>query len=193
MAKMARYQLILAYNGTHFFGSQRQAKSRTVQGDLENALRKLGWSGRSVLLAGRTDIGVHAAGQVASFDLDWQHADGDLLRALNANLPADMAVRDVRIAPSKFHPRFDATSRRYIYRLFCEPVRDPLRENFAWRVWPQIDGEILQRTAALFVGQHDFVSYGTPTPFCTTWCAGWSSSRWLLRKEKFQWRLSPVL
>jgi tRNA pseudouridine38-40 synthase len=168
---MARYQVILAYDGTEFVGSQRQvkksdglslSKSRTVQGELEKALRKLGWSDRSVLLAGRTDTGVHAAGQVASFDLDWQHADGDLLRALNANMPADVAARDVRIAPPNFHPRFDATSRRYRYRLFCQQVRDPLREKSAWRVWPEIDSGELQKVAPLFVGQHDFASYGTP-------------------------------
>jgi len=173
---MARYQVILAYDGTQFVGSQRQtspfgdgatelspgAKKRTVQGELEKALRKLGWSGRSGLLAGRTDTGVHATGQVAAFDLDWQHADGDLLRALNANLSPDIAARDVRIVPPKFHPRFDATSRRYRYRLFCQPVRDPLREKSAWRVWPQVDGETLIEVAPLFVGQHDFASYGTP-------------------------------
>jgi tRNA pseudouridine38-40 synthase len=168
---MARYQVILAYDGTEFVGSQRQVKKsdgfslskpRTVQGELEKALRKLGWSDRSVLLAGRTDTGVHAAGQVASFDLDWQHADGDLLRALNANMPADVAARDVRIAPPNFHPRFDATSRRYCYRLFCQQVRDPLREKSAWRVWPEINSGELQKVATLFVGQHDFASYGTP-------------------------------
>jgi tRNA pseudouridine38-40 synthase len=159
---MARYQIILAYDGTGFVGSQRQVKSRTVQSELEKALHKLGWTGRSVLLAGRTDTGVHASGQVASFDLDWAHAEGDLLRALNANLPADMAARDVRIALSEFHPRFDATSRRYLYRLFCQQVRDPLREKFAWRVWPQVNGEMLKTAAALFIGQHDFASYGTP-------------------------------
>ena len=69
---MARYQMILAYDGTDFVGSQRQANPRTVQGELEKALRKLGWSGNSVLLAGRTDTGVHAAGQVAAFDLEWR-------------------------------------------------------------------------------------------------------------------------
>ena len=159
---MARYQVILAYDGTQFAGSQRQADSRTVQSELEKALRKLGWSGRSVLLAGRTDTGVHAAGQVAAFDLDWQHADSDLLRALNANLPLDMAARDLRIAPPDFHPRFDATSRCYRYRLFCQPVRDPLRERSAWRVWPQVDGEALSAAASLFIGQHDFAAYGTP-------------------------------
>ena len=159
---MAHYQIILAYDGTDFVGSQRQAASRTVQGELEKTLHKLGWSGRSVLLAGRTDTGVHAAGQVAAFDLNWRHTDDDLLRALNANLPTDMAVRGLCIAPAKFHPRFDATSRRYQYRLFCQPVRDPLREKFAWRVWPQLDGDALNAVTSLFIGQHDFASFGTP-------------------------------
>jgi tRNA pseudouridine38-40 synthase len=159
---MARYQVILAYDGSGFIGSQRQAKPRTVQGELEKALRKLGWSDRSVLLAGRTDTGVHASGQVAAFDLDWAHADGDLLRALNASLPVDISVSAVRVVQPEFHPRFDATSRRYRYRLFCQPVRDPLREKFAWRVWPEIDSELLIEVAPFFVGQHDFASYGTP-------------------------------
>ena len=159
---MARYQVILAYDGTDFVGSQRQAKSRTVQGELEKALHKLGWSERSVLLAGRTDTGVHAAGQVASFDLDWQHADGDLLRALNANLPADLAARDVCVAPADFHPRFDAISRCYRYRLFCQNIRDPLRERSTWRIWPEINSDALQEVASLFIGQHDFASFGTP-------------------------------
>jgi tRNA pseudouridine38-40 synthase len=81
---------------------------------------------------------------------------------LNANLPADMAARDVRVAAPEFHPRFDAISRRYRYRLFCGPVRDPLREKSAWRVWPEIDGDVFQKVAPLFVGQHDFAAYGTP-------------------------------
>ena len=95
---MARYQVILAYDGARFQGSQRQAKSRTVQGELERALHRLGWPGSSVLMAGRTDTGVHASGQVAAFDLEWSHAEDELLRALNANLPPDLAVRAARIA-----------------------------------------------------------------------------------------------
>src|SRR5512145_3367616 len=117
---MARYQLTLAYDGTEFFGSQRQASKRTVQGELEKALAEIGWTGRSVILSGRTDTGVHATGQVASVDLHWLHADEDLLRALNAELPFDMAVHSARVVDPKFHPRFDATSRCYCYRLFCQ-------------------------------------------------------------------------
>jgi tRNA pseudouridine38-40 synthase len=160
---MARYQLTLSYDGTDFFGSQRQVKPRTVQGELENALRKLGWSGRSILISGRTDTGVHATGQVVSFDLDWSHTDSDLVRALNSALPADMAVRDARVVHDKFHPRFDATSRRYRYRLFCQSFRDPLRERFAWRVWPEMNEDVLASSAKVFLGTHDFSAFGSPT------------------------------
>jgi tRNA pseudouridine38-40 synthase len=160
---MARYQLTLAYDGTDFFGSQRQAKSRTVQGELEKALHKLGWIGRSVMLSGRTDTGVHATGQVVAFDLDWSHSEGDLVRALNATLPADMAVHEARMVHAKFHPRFDAASRRYCYRVFCQPLRHPIWERFAWRIWPEIDDAILADTAGLFLGTHDFSAFGSPT------------------------------
>ena len=165
---MERYQITLAYDGTDFVGSQRQAstglsprvKSRTVQGELEKALRKLGWGGRAVYLAGRTDTGTHASGQVAAFDLDWQHSLEDLLSALNANLPSDMAVREVKVAAARFQPRFDATSRRYRYRLFCQSVRDPLRERYAWRVWPPVAE--LTPLAKMWPGTHDFAAFGSP-------------------------------
>jgi tRNA pseudouridine38-40 synthase len=160
---MARYQLTLVYDGTDFFGSQRQANRRTVQGELEKALCKLGWTGRSVIMAGRTDTGVHATGQVASFDLDWSHSDEELGRALNAVLPADMAVHKARMVYAEFHPRFDARSRRYRYKLFCQPFRDPIRERFAWRVMTSISGEALAETAQLFIGTHDFSAFGSPT------------------------------
>ena len=160
---MARYQLTLAYDGTDFFGSQRQASKRTVQGELEKALCKLGWTGRSIVLSGRTDTGVHATGQVAACDLDWSHSDEQLARALNAALPADLAVHNARMVHAKFHPRFDALSRRYRYRLFCQPLRDPIRERFYWRVWPEIKIELLAKTAQLFLGTHDFSAFGSPT------------------------------
>src|SRR5512139_2949871 len=118
---MARYQLTLAYDGTEFFGSQRQASKRTVQGELEKALSKIGWTGRSVILSGRTDTGVHAVGQIASVDIHWSHSEEDLLRALNAELPSDMAVHRAQMVDARFNPRFDAISRCYRYRLFCQP------------------------------------------------------------------------
>jgi tRNA pseudouridine38-40 synthase len=157
---MARYQIILAYDGTDFLGSQRQAGSRTVQIELEKALCKIGWQDRSILLAGRTDTGTHASGQVAAFDLDWGHGLAKLQDALNAHLPRDMAVWEVKVAADDFHPRFDASSRRYRYRLFCTGVRDPLRERYAWRVWPPVAD--LTPLAAIWSGTHDFAVFGSP-------------------------------
>ena len=157
---MARYQIILAYDGTDFLGSQRQAETRTVQSELEKALRKIGWQGRSILLAGRTDTGTHASGQVAAFDLDWGHGLTKLQDALNAHLPRDMAVWGVKATADDFHPRFDACSRRYRYRLFCTGMRDPLRERYAWRVWPPVAD--LTSLAAIWSGTHDFAVFGSP-------------------------------
>jgi tRNA pseudouridine38-40 synthase len=175
---MARYQAILAYDGSGFQGSQRQANRRTVQGEFEKALTRLKWSGRSVLLSGRTDTGVHASGQVAAFDLDWAHPVEALHNALNANLPFDLAVRSLTLAPESFHPRFDATSRKYCYRLFCDNVRDPLREKFLWRVYPPVDGNALVHNADVFLGTHDFAAFGSPTTLKGTTVRTVTESGW---------------
>lgn len=159
---MARYKVILAYDGAAFKGMQRQAKDRTVQSTVEAALRRLGWEGKAILAAGRTDTGVHATGQVIAFDLDWSHGEADLLNALNAALPLEMAAQHVEAAAAEFHPRFDATARRYEYRLVCRPQRHPLRERTAWRVWPAVELERLQRTAKALQGEHDFAAFGSP-------------------------------
>ena len=160
---MARYQVILAYDGTGFTGSQVQANSRTVQGELERALRKLGWSGKSVIMAGRTDTGVHATGQVAAFDLEWTHSADKLQWALNADLPPDLVIKSLCPASADFHPRFDATSREYRYRVFFEPIRDPLREKYLWRTWPAVDEDALKQNASIFLGKHDFAAIGSRT------------------------------
>jgi tRNA pseudouridine38-40 synthase len=160
---MARYKLTLSYDGSGFVGSQRQASKRTVQGELEKALQKLGWSGQSILMSGRTDTGVHATGQVASVDLDWSDTDKRLMRSLNSILPADIAVNVVQVVENDFHPRFDAVSRLYRYKLFCQSLRDPLRERFEWRVWPAVNADELISTAKLFLGTHDFSAFGSAT------------------------------
>ncbi len=159
---MERYQVILAYDGTGFSGFQRQARARTVQGVVEEALRKLNWQGRAILSAGRTDTGVHAVGHVIAFDLDWAHAPADLLRALNAHLPQDVSARAVSRVPGSFRPRYDALSRRYVYRIFCDALRDPLRERYAWRVWPAVEIDAMRQAACALQGKHDFAAFGTP-------------------------------
>ncbi len=192
---MARYKLILAYDGSAFAGSQRQAaaarsrtgRQHTVQGELEAALRGLGWDGRSVILAGRTDAGAHASGQVAAVDLDWPHSPAALRDALNARLPFELVVRDAQAAEPGFHPRFDAASRSYRYSLFCGHLRDPLQERFAWRVWPGFDPDLLVEITAVFVGRHDFGAFGSApskasgtvrTVQLSTWTEQQSAGKW---------------
>jgi tRNA pseudouridine38-40 synthase len=159
---MARYKITLAYDGTDFLGFQRQGSGRTVQAEVEAALRRLNWPGRTILAAGRTDTGVHAAGQVIALDLDWSHGPEALGRALNAQLPQDISVRGIAPAADDFHPRYDARVRSYQYHIYCDPERDPLRERYAWRVWPAMDIDRLQAASNLFPGAHDFAAFGAP-------------------------------
>ena len=159
---IAHYKIILAYNGSAFAGYQLQTGVRTVQAEIEAALKQLGWQGLHVLSAGRTDAGVHARGQVVSFQLDWAHTTEDLRNALNHYLPEDMAVRSVSEVAADFHPRYDAKSRHYQYRIYCQPVRDPLREDFAWRVWPSVKAERMNTAAEDLIGTHDFRAFGSP-------------------------------
>src|SRR5436190_4002056 len=159
---MPRYKLIIEYDGTDFLGFQRQVVGRTIQSELEAALYRIGWLGKAVLGAGRTDSGVHASGQVIAFDLDWKHGEGDLLRALNANLPPDIAVKSAVECAPDFHPRFAARGRRYRYTLYNASVRSPLVAHSTWHVWPSaLNLEAMQTASRPLVGQHDFAAFGS--------------------------------
>jgi tRNA pseudouridine38-40 synthase len=157
---MAHYKLIIAYDGTAYHGFQRQANKASVQLVLETALRQLGWQGRAVLPSGRTDSGVHALGQVISFNLDWKHGDSALRNALNAGLPADISVRRVSQVDPAFHPRYDALSRTYRYAIYRSEARNPLLDRFAWRLNDLPDWERMNQAAAELIGEHDFSAFG---------------------------------
>ena len=159
---MERYQVILAYDGSHYKGYQRQTNVHTVQGVVEESLRKLSWQGVSILAAGRTDTGTHASGQVIAFDLEWDRDPQKLRQALNGLLPKDVVAREVKHVCSTFHPRFDASWRKYLYRIYCQPVRDPFLEPYSWRIWPAIELLSLSEIAQPLIGTHDFRSFGTP-------------------------------
>jgi len=180
---MARYQIILAYDGTSYLGFQRQGKGHTVQTVVETALRQIGWQGRTILAAGRTDTGVHAAGQVVAFDLDWGHPVQELRAALNACLPPDVAVQAAEQVSEQFHPRFDALARSYRYHVFSQETRNPLRERYAWRVWPEAVLKPMQLAAASLVGTHDFAAFGT---------APRKGGRTIRTVTQASWRALPV-
>jgi tRNA pseudouridine38-40 synthase len=155
-----RYRATVEYDGTDFLGFQVQPGVRTVQGELESALARLGNGERQpVDGAGRTDAGVHAQGQVIGFTYNGRLAADELGRAFDALLPADVAVRDVRRTTRSFHPRYAARYREYRYTVWNGP-RSPLRERTALGVRVPLDTAAMARAGSVFVGRHDFGAFG---------------------------------
>ena len=160
-----RYALLLEYDGTDFAGSQRQRDARTVQGEVEEAARR--FSGRVVSadFAGRTDSGVHAAGQVAALTLGGGHAPETVRDALNHYLPEDVAVRAAGLAGEGFDPRRDARGRVYRYRLVDGRPRSPLGRRWAWERRAVLDERAMARAAALWPREPtDWAAYAGPVP-----------------------------
>ena len=153
------HRLTIAYRGTDFFGWQRQGEKRTVQECLEAALRAI-W-GRQIDLqgSGRTDAGVHATGQVASFVAPRLHAAHVVVRAMNANLPRDVRVTACRLVSPAFHARFDAVEKTYRYLVYNHPVQDPFTLHTHWYIPHELDLASMRRAARLLVGEHDFASF----------------------------------
>jgi tRNA pseudouridine38-40 synthase len=156
-----RYRALVEYDGSGYFGFQRQRRDQpTIQGELENVLQELVQAPVRVTGAGRTDSGVHAMGQVISFELAWQHGLESLQRALNAGLPAGIAVYQLEEAAADFHPRFHATRRAYRYLVYNAPVRSPLWRLRSWHVSRPLLLESLQEASTMLVGEHDFATFG---------------------------------
>lgn len=160
---MANYRAVVEYDGTEYSGFQIQVDQLTIQGELEKALRSVTQEVVRVHGAGRTDAGVHARGQVISFRTAWSHTQADLQRAMNAVLPSDIAVRDVAVADPRFHARFSANSRVYVYRLYMCEVRAPLLDRFARHVPQNLDVERMRQATEWLIGRHDFAAFGQPT------------------------------
>ncbi len=155
-----RFRARVEYDGTDFDGFQVNPGRRTVQGVLEDALRRLGnGAGERVDGAGRTDAGVHATGQVIAFSYDGRLTGPDLERALDALLPPDVSIGDVRAVPATFHPRYAARYREYRYTVWNGP-HSPLRERTALGVRVPLDTAAMERAGSVFIGRHDFRAVG---------------------------------
>lgn len=175
-----RFAAIVSYDGTAFAGSQLQPNVRTVQGVLEEAAERLFGCPTRVRLAGRTDAGVHAIGQVAAWDADTRLDPATITRALNALLPDDVALRDVREVDSSFDPRRLARRRHYRYAIAVSPERQPLVRRVAWQLAPRLDLEPMEAATALLPGRRDFAACSGPVPpgkstVRTVFRAGWHS------------------
>lgn len=157
---LTRRALIIQYDGSRFFGFQKQEDGRqTVQAALENALSQLAQERIAIIAAGRTDTGVHASGQVVHFDSRANRPDSAWVRGVNARLPEGIAVQSVHTVAPHFHARFDASGRHYRYLLQSSPVRSPLLlRRVGWTHCP-LNIAPMRQALQHIVGQHDFSSF----------------------------------
>jgi len=155
-----RLRIVVEYDGTDFAGWQRQIDQRTVQATLEDAIRDMTGETVFVRAAGRTDAGVHAAGQVAHADLPPSADPAELVRRLARLLPPDVRVTAVEPAPPGFDARFSALWRRYAYRVADDPAAaDPLR-RYDTLAWPRpLERDAMQAAADRLLGEHDFAAF----------------------------------
>jgi tRNA pseudouridine38-40 synthase len=173
-----RYCAIVEYDGTDFLGYQLQAKGRTVQGEIETCLKRVTQAEVRIDAAGRTDAGVHATGQVIAFNVAWRHTLIDLQRALNATLPDDIAITQLRTVKPTFHPRFSALSRTYHYQIVNQRWPNVLQRRYAYHVDQDLDIGEMNKAGQLLIGSHDFASFGKPTQ-------GHSTVRTVMQAEWF--------
>ncbi len=154
-------RLLLAYDGSGFRGwaRQRDPSIRTVQGELEQYLERVLRERPTLKVAGRTDAGVHARGQVASFASATLLPAGRLRAALNAALAPEVVVREVSFAPRAFDARFSATAREYAYRIDLAEVPDPFTARFVWHRPGPLSVPRMRAAAQTLVGEHDFASF----------------------------------
>lgn len=157
---MENFKLILAYDGSRYDGWQKQGNTdATIQGKLEGVLSLLAGVPVELHGAGRTDAGVHARAQTASFRMDTDLSPAQLMAYLNRYLPEDIAVLDCQAAPPRFHARLSAKGKRYVYRLWTSEVPDVFQRKYL-TPWPYaLELEDMRRAAALLTGTHDFRAF----------------------------------
>jgi tRNA pseudouridine38-40 synthase len=161
---MRHLKLVLAYDGTDFSGWQVQPNAATIQGTLASAIGRI--SGEKVLPqgSGRTDAGVHALAQVATFATESPMPTENWVKALNDLLPASIRVLEASQVDAEFHARKSARGKTYRYRIYREPICPPLLARYVWHYPYPLDEDAMARAAGLVVGEHDFTSFAAVDP-----------------------------
>ena len=153
------YKLLLEYDGTNYHGWQIQPTGTTVQGTLEAVLSRILNTPIRVRVAGRTDAGVHALGQVATFQIATPLNLVRFQHSLNSVLPSDIAIRAISEVADTFHPRYDAHSRTYQYRIWNQPSPSAIHARYSWHIPYPLDQDAMNAAAALLIGHHNFSSF----------------------------------
>jgi tRNA pseudouridine38-40 synthase len=177
-----RLRIDLAYDGTNFAGWAKQPDRRTVQECIETALATISQITPETIVAGRTDAGVHATGQVIHVDLPESVSLDDLVYKLNRILDQDVRIHNVSIAPEAFHARFSALRRYYRYKILDDnKVLDPLARLDVSTWYRPLDFDVMNKTSALLLGEHDFAAF----------CKFREGATTIRTLEKYEWKRSP--
>ena len=156
---MKRFLITFSYDGSNFNGYQKQPKLRTIQGEMEKALKKINNNKKvEIQASGRTDKGVHALNQKAHFDLDVEIDENKLKMALNTYLPDDIHVKTVEEVSDTFHARYNVQAKEYMY-LINVGEYDPLERNYVYQYNKPLDVVEMERALKYFEGEHDFTSF----------------------------------
>ena len=154
-----RWKCTCSYDGTNFEGWQRQSRGTAVQNSIEEALTQIFDRPIQIQGSGRTDAGVHAHGQCFHFDADWAHPPDKLIRALHSILPSVIRINSMRQVSDKFHARFSAKGKRYLYRYYLGRA-NPTEDRYVWACRDlTINLEAMKAAAEVLIGEHDFTAY----------------------------------
>ncbi len=157
---MPNFKIIIEYNGSEYHGWQRQKNEKTVQGEIEEAIKKITGKKASVIGSGRTDAGVHAFGQVANFFCETNVIEPlSLKKALNSVLTGDIIIHECAIAESDFHARYDAKSKVYNYVILNRETGTAIFRNRCWIIKKKLNVENMKKAASILIGTHDFKSF----------------------------------
>lgn len=157
---MRNFKVTLQYEGTRYQGWQRQESTdNTIQGKLEALLSKMAGKKVEIQGSGRTDAGVHAAGQVANFHLDTDQSPLQIMEYMNFYLPEDIAVISIEEAPERFHSRLNAKEKIYLYRVINSPVPHIFDRKYAWTVEEKLDVDAMRKAADFMEGTHDYRAF----------------------------------
>jgi len=162
---MRNIKLVIEYDGTNYQGWQVQPKGPTIQGVIEEKLSLITGEEVNLIGSGRTDAGVHALGQVASFKTQSQMDGRSIQRALNSLLPTDIVIKKVEEVEEDFHARKQSKSKIYEYRILNRPIRSAFHRGYAWHIPQKLNLKEMEKAAQSLIGEHDFSSFrsvGTP-------------------------------
>ena len=157
---MRNFKVTWQYEGTRYQGWQKQESTdNTIQGKLEALLSKMAGTKVEIQGSGRTDAGVHAAGQVANFHLDTDQSPSQIMDYMNFYLPEDIAVISIEEVPERFHSRLNAKGKTYLYRVINSPVPHIFDRKYAWTVEEKLDVDAMRKAAAFLEGTHDYKAF----------------------------------